>query len=471
MSSLNLYNTATRTTAPFIPLKEGEAGIYLCGATVQGPPHIGHVRSGVNFDILRRWLMKSGLNVTFIRNVTDIDDKILHTAVHDKSPWWAVAMKYERSFTDAYNALNVLPPTYEPRATGHITQMIELLELLIERGMAYAPGNGDVYLEVRKLDSYLTLSRQKLDDLMPATDADLTNKRDPRDFALWKGAKPGDPSWPTPWGPGRPGWHLECSAMAHTYLGEAFDIHGGGLDLIFPHHENEIAQSEAAGYKFAKLWMHNAWVTTAGEKMSKSLGNSLQVHELLRSARGIELRWYLGSAHYRSMLEFSHEALAESSTNFRRIEAFLTRSVEILGVAPTPVLGKAFIDAMNDDLAVPAALASISEALRLGNSAITSEDSAVIASSANEIRGALEILGCDPFDPAYASQGSSDEMATALDGTIKLALSQREAARLRKDFTSSDAIRDGLTALGIVIEDTAQGPRWSISNKIEGSGS
>ncbi|CAN2172383.1 CysS Cysteinyl-tRNA synthetase [Candidatus Nanopelagicaceae bacterium] len=463
MSSLHLYDTLTRTTSEFVPLKKGEVGIYLCGATVQAPPHIGHVRSGVNFDILRRWLTKSGYNVTFIRNVTDIDDKILHKAVHEESPWWAVAMKYERAFTDAYAALNVLPPTYEPRATGHVTQMIELMQALIEKGAAYAPGNGDVYLEVRKLTSYLTLSRQKLDDLQPAADADETYKKDPRDFALWKAAKPGDPSWPTPWGPGRPGWHLECSAMAHSYLGEAFDIHGGGLDLIFPHHENEIAQSEAAGYAFAKRWLHNAWVTASGEKMSKSLGNSLQVHELLKTVRGIELRWYLGSAHYRSMLEFSHEALAESATAFRRIEGFLTRSVELLGVEPTPVISAAFSDAMNDDLAVPTALATISEALKTGNSAITAGDKAVIASAANEIRGALDVLGCDPFDPAFASGAAGEDMTAALDGVIKLALEQRTAARERKDFAASDAIRDGLASLGITIEDTAQGPRWSIS--------
>jgi len=462
MSSLSLYDTLTRTTSPFVPLKAGEVGIYLCGATVQAPPHIGHVRSGVNFDILRRWLTKSGYNVTFIRNVTDIDDKILHKAVHEKAPWWAVAMKYERAFTEAYAALNVQPPTYEPRATGHVTQMIELMTLLIERGAAYAPGNGDVYLEVRKLESYLTLSRQKVDDLQPAADADDTYKKDPRDFALWKAAKPGDPSWPTPWGPGRPGWHLECSAMAHSYLGEAFDIHGGGLDLIFPHHENEIAQSEAAGYAFSKRWMHNAWVTASGEKMSKSLGNSLQVAELLKTVRGVELRWYLGSAHYRSMLEFSHEALAESATAFRRIEGFLNRAVEILGSAPTPVISQGFTDAMNDDLAVPTALAGISEALRLGNSAITSGDKAQISQSANEIRGALDVLGCDPFDPAFATSGGAD-LTNALDGVIQLALAQRTAARERKDFAASDQIRDGLAALGIIIEDTAQGPRWSIS--------
>jgi cysteinyl-tRNA synthetase len=372
-------------------------------------------------------------------------------------------MKYERAFSDAYAALNVLPPTYEPRATGHVTQMIELMQILIERGAAYAPGNGDVYLEVRKLKSYLTLSRQNVDDLQSAADADETFKKDPRDFALWKAAKAGDPSWPTPWGAGRPGWHLECSAMAHAYLGESFDIHGGGLDLIFPHHENEIAQSEAAGYGFAKRWLHNAWVTASGEKMSKSLGNSLQVQELLKTVRGIELRWYLGSAHYRSMLEFSHEALAESAIAFGRIESFLNRSVEILGVTPTPVVSDAFAAAMNDDLAVPQALAGISEALRLGNIAITAGDKSGIATSANEIRGALEILGCDPFDPAFATAGAGEDMTAALDGTIKLALAQREAARVRKDFAAADAIRDGLIALGITIEDSAQGPRWSIT--------
>jgi cysteinyl-tRNA synthetase len=463
MSSLSLYDTLARTISPFTPLKAGEVGIYLCGATVQAPPHIGHVRSGVNFDILRRWLTKSGYNVTFIRNVTDIDDKILHKAVHEEMPWWAVAMKYERAFSDAYAALNVMSPTYEPRATGHVTQMIELMQILIERGAAYAPGNGDVYLEVRKLKSYLTLSRQNVDDLQSVADADETFKKDPRDFALWKAAKAGDPSWPTPWGPGRPGWHLECSAMAHAYLGESFDIHGGGLDLIFPHHENEIAQSEAAGYGFAKRWLHNAWVTASGEKMSKSLGNSLQVQELLKSVRGIELRWYLGSAHYRSMLEFSHEALVESAIAFGRIESFLNRSVEILGVTPTPVISDAFAAAMNDDLAVPQALAGISEALRHGNIAITAGDKSGIAQSANEIRGALEVLGCDPFDSAFAAAGGSEDLTSALDGTIKLALEQREAARVRKDFAAADAIRDGLIALGITIEDSAQGPRWSIT--------
>ena len=460
--SLNLYDTASREVSEFKPLIAGQVSMYVCGATVQGAPHIGHVRSGVNFDILRRWLTKSGYNVTFIRNVTDIDDKILQKAAVEKMAWWALAMKYERIFTDAYASLNVLPPTYEPRATGHITQMIELMNQLIENGAAYAPGNGDVYLEVRKLKRYLTLSRQNLDDLQPASDADETYKKDVRDFALWKAAKPGEPSWPTPWGPGRPGWHLECSAMAHAYLGETFDIHGGGLDLVFPHHENEIAQSEAAGYGFAQRWLHNAWVTQSGEKMSKSLGNTLQVHEILKSVRGIELRWYLGGAHYRSMLEYSPEALQEAATNFKRIENFLHRATELVGTQPQPRINAEFTAAMNDDLAVPAALATISENLRLGNQAITDNDKAAVSKNADEIRGALEILGCDPFDAVFASTGGTD-LTEALDGVIKLALAERASARERKDFAASDAIRDGLAALGITIEDTAQGPRWSIS--------
>ncbi len=456
---MKLYNTRTRENTEFKPLNPGKVGIYVCGATVQSFPHIGHVRSGINFDILRRWLTASGYDVTFIRNVTDIDDKIIEKAKAENMPWWALAFKYEQEFAKAYALLNVLPPTYEPRATGHITQMIDLMQLLIDKGAAYAPGNGDVYLSVRSLDSYLTLSRQKLDDLLPANDADETFKKDVRDFALWKAAKPGEPSWPTPWGEGRPGWHLECSAMAHSYLGESFDIHGGGLDLIFPHHENEIAQSEAAGYGFANIWMHNAWVTQSGEKMSKSLGNTMQVKELVKQFRGIELRFYLGSAHYRSMVEFSPEALQEAATNFQRIENFLIRAKEIVGdyegVISAPIKA-----AFDDDLAVPQVLAHISDALRRGNTAITDGAKDAIKASAAEIRGALAILGCDPFDSSFASGGQ--DLSEALDGVIKLALAQRAAARERKDFAASDAIRDGLAALGISIEDTPQGQRWSI---------
>ena len=462
MKKLRLYDTASRKVSEFKPIVAGQASIYLCGATVQASPHVGHVRSGINFDILRRWLIASGYKVTFIRNVTDIDDKIIHNAGHEDMPWWALAMKYERSFSDAYRALNVMAPTYEPRATGHITQMIELIEKLIANGSAYAPGNGDVYLEVRKLKSYLTLSNQKLDDLLVAKDGEEKLKRDPRDFALWKGAKEGEPYWPTPWGNGRPGWHIECSAMAHAYLGEVFDIHGGGLDLIFPHHENEIAQSEAAGYEFARLWMHNAWVTTSGEKMSKSLGNSLKVDEVLKKVRGIELRWYLSSAHYRSMLEFSFEALDEAAVSFKRIENFLNRAKEILGSTPEIEISQELSDALNDDLAVPQVLAQISEWLKLGNSALSASDKAQVARYASYIRAALSIIGTDPFDSAYSSSSSAN-LTGAVDGLISLLLEQRSAARARKDFAAADQIRDQIIAMGISIEDRADGVRWSIN--------
>ena len=457
--SLNLYNTLTREVSPFTSITPGKVGIYLCGATVQAPPHIGHIRSGINFDILRRWLLSSGYEVTFIRNVTDIDDKILHNAIHEEMPWWALAQKYERVFTAAYAQLNVMPPTYEPRATGHITQMVQLISRLIDRGKAYAVSNGDVYLDVRSLDSYLTLSGQKLDDLQSAADGEASVKKNPQDFALWKSAKPGEPAWPTPWGDGRPGWHIECSAMAQAYLGEEFDIHAGGLDLIFPHHENEIAQSNGAGYPFAQRWLHNAWVTTAGEKMSKSLGNTLRIHELLKRVRGIELRWYLGSAHYRSMLEYSPDALDESAVNFRRIESFLKRSATQLGKLPELAIADEFAAAMNDDLAVPAALAVISELVRDGNNASSAKDSATLAIKAAQVRGALSVLGCDPWDSAWInSDAGLDEVISGLVTTL---LAEREEARARKDFASADRIRDRITELGLTLEDTPDGPRWS----------
>ena len=457
--SLNLYNTLTREVSSFTPIVKGKVGIYLCGATVQAPPHIGHIRSGINFDILRRWLIASGYEVTFIRNVTDIDDKILHNAINEQIPWWALAQKYERVFTTAYAELNVMPPTYEPRATGHITQMVELISLLIKRGKAYALSNGDVYLDVRSLESYLTLSGQKLDDLQSTADGEESLKKNPQDFALWKSAKPGEPSWPTPWGNGRPGWHIECSAMAQAYLGEVFDIHAGGLDLIFPHHENEIAQSQGAGYPFAQRWLHNAWVTTAGEKMSKSLGNTLRIYELLKRVRGIELRWYLGSAHYRSMLEYSPEALDESAVNFRRVESFLKRAASQLGKVPGVSIADEFATAMNDDLAVPAALAVISELVKDGNNALAAKDIKTLDAKAAQVRGALSILGCDPWDSSWINSDAGLE--DVISGLIKTLLEEREAARARKDFASADRIRDRITELGLTLEDTPDGPRWS----------
>ncbi|BFO22619.1 hypothetical protein SHKM778_90070 [Streptomyces sp. KM77-8] len=335
--TIRLYDTSARQIRDFTPLQPGCVSIYLCGATVQAAPHIGHIRSGLNFDIMRRWFEYRGLSVTFIRNVTDIDDKIIAKSAEQHRPWWSIGYDNERAFTDGYQALGCLPPTYEPRATGHITEMVEMMRGLIERGHAYE-ADGNVYFAVTSFPGYLKLSNQELDNLLQPSAEGETGKRDPRDFAMWKAAKSGEPSWETPWGRGRPGWHLECSAMAHKYLGSAFDIHGGGLDLIFPHHENEIAQAKAYGDEFARYWVHNAWVTMSGEKMSKSLGNSVLVSEMVKRWRPIVLRYYLGTPHYRSMIEYSEEALREAESAFARIEGFVQRVVEKAGgvVEPAP---------------------------------------------------------------------------------------------------------------------------------------
>ncbi|MEI8260328.1 MAG: cysteine--tRNA ligase [Actinomycetes bacterium] len=461
---LRLHDTATRSVRDFIPQVEGRVGVYLCGATVQAPPHVGHVRSGVAFDVIRRWLMAKGYDVTFVRNVTDIDDKIIHNAGHEDVSYWVVAMRNERAFTRAYDVLGCLPPTYEPRATGHIPEMVELMQRLIDVGHGYA-ANGDVYFDVRSFDDYGKLSGQRIDDMLAASDADSMTKRDPRDFAMWKGAKPDEPYWDTPWGPGRPGWHVECSAMARKYLGASFDIHGGGLDLLFPHHENEIAQSRAAGDGFAQYWLHNAWVTTAGEKMSKSLGNSLLVDQVVTRVRPIELRYYLAGSHYRSMIEYSDDALREAGQGFRRIEGFLQRAFE--GVEPQvqpQVRPAAFDDAMDDDIAVPQALAVIHEAVRAGNSAIAAGDAPTARAQADAVLAMLDVLGLNPYGSPWAGAADSDRQTEVIDALVKVVLEQRQEARARKDFAAADALRDGLDRIGIRIEDTASGVRWSLED-------
>ncbi len=465
---LSLYDTASRTVREFVPIAPGKVGIYLCGATVQAPPHVGHIRSGVSFDVLRRWLMARGYDVTFIRNVTDIDDKIIHDAGHEDIPYWSLAMRNERAFSRAYEVLGCLPPTYEPRATGHIPEMIELMERLIERNHGYAV-RGDVYFDVRSFEGYGSLSGQRIDDMLASPDSAAKEKRDPRDFAMWKSAKPGEPFWQTPWGPGRPGWHVECSAMAGKYLGEQFDIHGGGLDLIFPHHENEIAQSKAAGWAFANFWMHNAWVTTSGEKMSKSLGNSLLVDEVVKRIAPVELRYYLVSAHYRSMLEYSDAAVAEAGQGYRRIEGFLQRSLEMLGggselLAVDPALRpQEFDDAMDNDLAVPQALAVLHEVVRRGNAALAEQRMAEVSAAFGATLAMLDVFGLNPWDPRWASEGSTGPQATeVIDALVRVLMTQRQEARSRKDFAAADAIRDGLDQIGIRIEDTAQGARWTL---------
>jgi cysteinyl-tRNA synthetase len=451
---MKLYNTLTRDVSEFVPIEAGQVSMYVCGATVQGNPHIGHMRAAVVFDLLRRWFIFNGFEVRFVRNVTDIDDKILHTAVHENRPWFEVAGHYEREFTNAYNALGVLPPSVEPRATGHITQMVELIQDLIDRDMAYAI-DGDVYFAVDKYAAYGELSNQKLDQLMVSEDSAERAKHFKHDFALWKKVD-NQPTWPTPWGAGRPGWHIECSAMARFYLGKKFDIHGGGLDLAFPHHENEIAQSKAAGDDFAQRWLHSAWVTQSGEKMSKSLGNSLQVHEVLKLVSGMELRYYLLSAHYRSMLEYSPAALTEAATGFNRITSFLARGQQLVKDSESS-LPKEFIAAMDDDLNLPIALGVLHETVRRGNTALSETDLDSLKVALAEVIGMLNVLGLSQAPNVV------EDTHQIIDGLVQALLTEREAARERKDFATADALRDKLIAAGLTIEDTATGVRWSIS--------
>ncbi|GAA5003193.1 cysteine--tRNA ligase [Kitasatospora paranensis] len=463
--SLRLYDTHDRQVRDFVPLVPGCVSIYLCGATVQAPPHIGHIRSGLNFDIMRRWFGYRGYDVTFVRNVTDIDDKVIDKERTTGTPWWQIAYANERAFNDGYTALGCLPPTVEPRATGHVPEMIEMMRGLIERGHAYE-ADGNVYFAVTTFPEYLELSNQELENLRQPESAGETGKRDTRDFAMWKRAKEGEPSWETPWGRGRPGWHLECSAMAHKYLGSAFDVHGGGLDLIFPHHENEIAQSKAFGDEFANFWVHNAWVTMSGEKMSKSLGNSVLVSEMVQRWRPIVLRYYLGAPHYRSMIEYSEESLREAETAFARIEGFVQRVVERCGlVDAAPEVPLAFAEAMDDDLGVPQALAIVHTAVRQGNSALTADDKENAVARLAEVRAMLGVLGLDPLDEQWAGADRGDDLHGVVDSLVGLVLEQRQAARARKDFATADAIRDQLGIAGLAIEDTPSGPRWTISNQ------
>jgi cysteinyl-tRNA synthetase len=463
--SLQLYDTGTRTIRPFEPLHEGRVGMYVCGATPQAAPHIGHLRSGVIYDLVFRWLRRLGYDVIFARNITDIDDKIIASAAAQDVPWFALAHAHQRAFAHGYDVVGCLPPTVEPRATGHVPEMIALIGRLIDAGHAYA-ARGDVYFDVTSwADRYGELSHQKLEHMRAAGDtADDSAKRDPRDFALWKGAKPGEPFWETPWGPGRPGWHLECSAMATKYLGSTFDIHGGGVDLIFPHHENEIAQSKAAGDGFASYWLHNGMLTVNGEKMSKSVGNVVLLSDLLEKARPVEVRYYLVSAHYRSNTDFTDAALAEAAIAYQRIERFVTRAAEVVGAREAGAVGESadeqpgpFVAALNDDLGVPQALAVVHETVREGNQALDAGDNARVRTALASVRAMTGTLGLDPL--TWVRPGEED-LRPVVDALVKIALEQREAARARKDYATADTIRDALSAAGISVEDTPRGPRW-----------
>jgi cysteinyl-tRNA synthetase len=478
MVTVRLYDSKAQALRDFVPLREGHVGVYVCGPTVQSSPHIGHLRSALVYDILRRWFSYRGYEVTFVRNVTDIDDKILAAYQEeggggDFEQWWALAYRVELEFTAAYGLLGILAPTYEPRATASVMQMQQLIARLIERGHAYpaADASGDVYFDTASWPAYGKLTRQSRDNMEAAADADPRGKRDPRDFALWKGHKPDEPvsaSWPAPWGDGRPGWHIECSAMATRYLGTEFDIHGGGLDLRFPHHENELAQSTAAGDAYARYWVHNGLVNVGGQKMSKSLGNSVYAGELLELASPLAVRYLLGAAHYRSTLDYSPTSLAEAEAAVDRLRSFLARverrlaGTRYVGVG-SPLIPDAFAAAMDDDLGVPQALAVLHDTVRAGNQALDSEDLLEAATLHGQVVAMVEVLGIDPRDPHWAP-ADAGPAASALDTLVTRLIEDRQAARAAKDFAAADRIRAELSAAGITIEDSQTGTHWSLGS-------
>jgi cysteinyl-tRNA synthetase len=466
--TIRLYDTREQQLRDFAPLVDGQVGFYVCGPTVQSAPHIGHLRSALAYDLWRRWFEHRGYRVTFIRNVTDIDDKILANESQTE-PWWALAYRVESEFSAAYRALGIREPSYEPRATGSVPQMLDLIRALIDGGHAYVAddASGDVYFDTTSWPDYGALTHQRLGDMAESADTPTRGKRDPRDFALWKGAKTDEPasaSWPAPWGEGRPGWHIECSAMSRRYLGDAFDIHGGGLDLRFPHHENELAQSGAAGLGFAQYWVHNGLVAVEGQKMSKSLGNSVFAAEVLGAARPIVVRYYLASAHYRSTIDYQTGSLAEAEAAFERIEGFLTRSGRALEGRPGAIPGQlpdAFAAALDDDLGTPEAFAVLHDTVRAGNAALDTGDLAAAQVARAEVLAMTDVLGIDPTAPEWVA-GGGDAQSAALGVLVERLIDDRARARAAKDFAQADRIRDELTAAGIVLEDGASGTQWSV---------
>ncbi|MCM3780055.1 cysteine--tRNA ligase [Microbacterium hydrocarbonoxydans] len=464
--TLRLYDTREQRLRDFVPLDPENITMYVCGPTVQSGPHIGHVRAALSFDLLRRWLELRHGRVTFVRNVTDIDDKVLANAT-GAEPWWALAYRMEQEFSRAYAAIGILSPTYEPRATASVPQMQELIASLIERGHAYpAPdGSGDVYFDVRSWPTYGELTNQSADAMEAAEDADPRGKRAPQDFALWKGAKldePADAVWQSPWGAGRPGWHIECSAMSRRYLGDSFDIHGGGLDLRFPHHENELAQSTAAGLGFANYWVHNGLVTVGGQKMSKSLGNFTLAADVMKDHDPLVVRYALAAAHYRSSLDLTESSWSEAEAALGRIGAFVQRVGRIagggIGYMVAQSIPAAFTEAMDDDLGVPQALAVLHETVRAGNSALDSGDTDAALGAAREVLAMTSVLGLVPSTASTASTAH----ATALDALVQEMITQRAQARADKDWAAADRIRDAIAAAGITLEDTPAGTHWSI---------
>jgi cysteinyl-tRNA synthetase len=472
--TLKLFDSKTQSLKDFVPLEIGKVGIYLCGPTVQSMPHLGHLRSALVYDQLVRWFETIGHDVTLIRNVTDIDDKVLDNAAAQERSWWGLAFECEQAFADAYRKINIASPTYEPRATGNIIEMIELIQTLIAKGHAYQVENSaDVFFSASSWKHYGELTNQAKEDLIADTEADSRGKKDPRDFALWKSHKESEPldaSWDSPFGRGRPGWHIECSAMSVKYLGTQFDIHGGGLDLRFPHHENELAQSRAAGHEFANYWLHNGLVNVAGAKMSKSAGNSILVSDVLTDSNALAIRYYLGSAHYRSVLDYNEGVIQEAEAAIERIASFLQRAGRKLAESKffegttwaASSLPKKFIEAMNDDLNMPTALAVLHESVRSGNTALDSESFEEAAEAYFAVLGIVNVLNINPLDAIWQTQGSASEALSALDVLVRSMIEQRKTARENKDFETSDRIRDQLKTAGILLEDEAGSTNWSL---------
>lgn len=465
--TVRLYDTQVQALRDFVPQDPANVTMYVCGPTVQSGPGIHHLRAALAFDLLRRWLTRRFGRVTFVRNVTDIDDKVLQNATADE-PWWALAYRVEQEFARAYAAVGILAPTYEPRATGSIPQMQELIATLIDRGHAYAAA-GDVYFDVRSWPAYGALTHQSIEAMEPATDADPRGKRDPRDFALWKSAKsdePADAVWESPWGSGRPGWHIECSAMSRRYLGDSFDIHGGGIDLRFPHHENELAQSTAAGDAFARYWVHNGLVTVGDQKMSKSLGNHLLALDVLADRDPLVVRYALGAAHYRSTLDLTAASFDEAETALERIRTFQHRAARVLGTAVPLVaadIPEAFAAAMDDDLGVPQALAVVHETVRAGNAALDAGERDAAARALVEVGRMMGVLGMNPADPQWRPAADGAE-ARALDALLQAMITQRAEARANRDWASADRLRDAIAAAGVVLEDGPDGTHWSLND-------
>lgn len=456
---LKIHDSLSGRKTELTPREPGRVGLYVCGVTAYDYCHLGHARVMVVFDMVRRYIESTGLDVTYVRNITDIDDKIIRRAAEQGTTTQAIVDKFVAAMDEDAAALGLEPPDEEPRATAHIEQIIAMVARLVDNGSAYAADNGDVYFDVSAFDDYGALSGKRLSDLRAGARVDVDEgKDDPLDFVLWKAAKPGEPAWPSPWGQGRPGWHIECSAMSTHCLGDHFDIHGGGLDLQFPHHENEIAQSRAAtGAPFVNLWMHNGFVTVDDEKMAKSLGNFLTIRDVLAKYTAEEIRYFILSTHYRSPLAYTAESLQGTGPSLARLYGALRGLEPNVPAANTSVYAIRFTEAMDDDFNTPAALSVLFEMVREINRLRQENptEAAALASLMRQLGGRINLLQSDP-DSFF--QGSNVAALSAAD--IEQRIQAREAARAERDFAEADAIRDRLQAAGVILEDGPSGTRW-----------